>query len=134
MDNQEQLNQNYELPQPQTETLPLPMAGPEQGSGNGELPAAASVQPLQDPASAQAAAHAQAIVGATQPVSDPTVSHTSNLSAADVDLIEKEWVEKAKAIVARTHGDPFTQNKEINKIKADYIKKRYNKDIKLVSE
>jgi hypothetical protein len=52
--------------------------------------------------------------------------------ADDADLIEKEWVEKAKEIVARTSNDPFMQNIEMNKVKADYIKKRYNKDIKVL--
>ena len=49
--------------------------------------------------------------------------------ANDIDLIEKEWVQKAKAIVHSTQGDPYLQNKQINKMKVDYIKKRYNKDI-----
>ena len=51
--------------------------------------------------------------------------------ADDADLIEKEWVEKAKEIVEQTRQDPYLQNKEINKMKADYMKKRYNKDINL---
>lgn len=51
--------------------------------------------------------------------------------ADDADLIEKEWVAIAKDIVAKTAHDPHLQNKEINKFKADYMKKRYNKDIKL---
>jgi hypothetical protein len=59
---------------------------------------------------------------------------SSQLIADDTDLIEKEWVDKAKEIVDRTQDDPYVQNKEINKIKADYIKKRYNKDIKISEE
>ncbi len=51
--------------------------------------------------------------------------------ADDVDLIEREWVHKAKEIVEHTKGDPHAQNKEMNKAKADYLKKRYNKDLKL---
>lgn len=54
---------------------------------------------------------------------------TTDLSAQDVDLIEKQWVERAKAIVARTQNDPYIQKKEINKAGADYIKKRFNKTI-----
>lgn len=54
-----------------------------------------------------------------------------DLAADDIDLIEKEWVNRAKGIIAQTSHDPHQQNKEINKIKADYIKKRYNKDIKI---
>lgn len=49
--------------------------------------------------------------------------------ADDADLIEKEWVEKAKEIVEKTRENPYLQNKAINEMKADYIKKRYNKEI-----
>lgn len=51
--------------------------------------------------------------------------------AADSDLIEKEWVMKAKQIVEHTAEDPYKQQEELSKIKADYMKKRYNKDIGL---
>lgn len=51
--------------------------------------------------------------------------------ADDADLIEKEWVDKAKQIVERTKHDPHQQTKEMNTMKADYLKKRYNKDLKL---
>jgi hypothetical protein len=49
--------------------------------------------------------------------------------AADSDLIEKEWVIKAKQIVEHTAEDPFQQQEELSKMKAAYMKKRYNKDI-----
>lgn len=49
--------------------------------------------------------------------------------AADNDLIEKEWVLKAKQIVEHTAEDPFSQQQELSKMKADYMKKRYNKDL-----
>lgn len=54
-------------------------------------------------------------------------SHIAN----DVELIEKEWVSKAKNIIRQTKDDPYTQNKELSKVKADYVKARYNKDVKL---
>ncbi len=50
--------------------------------------------------------------------------------ASDADLIEKEWVIKAKDIVDHTQDNPHAQQKAISKFKADYMKKRYNKDIK----
>lgn len=53
------------------------------------------------------------------------------IEAHDLDLIEKTWVEKAKMIVARTHGDPYLQNKALSQVKADYIRKRYGRDIKV---
>lgn len=54
--------------------------------------------------------------------------------ADDNDLIEKEWVDKAKQIVNQTKEDPHLQNKEIGKMRVDYLKKRYNKEVKLVEE
>lgn len=51
--------------------------------------------------------------------------------ADDTDLIEKEWVMKAKQIVDKNKEDPYRQTNEINRFKADYVKKRYNKDIKV---
>lgn len=73
------------------------------------------------------------------PIVTPVPSDTSqavNSSAAtpmadDADLIEKEWVMRAKAIVTHTKDDPYKQNNAMNKVKADYLKKRYNKDLKL---
>jgi hypothetical protein len=69
----------------------------------------------------------------TPAASSPTdnIPITTPVMADDSDLIEKEWVEKAKAIVANTRDDPFVQSREVSRFKADYIKKRYNKDIKV---
>lgn len=61
------------------------------------------------------------------PVSSPK---TSNLPAADKNLIEKQWVQKAKEIVADTKSDPYKQNREMSKAKADYIQKRFKKTVK----
>lgn len=55
---------------------------------------------------------------------------TSPAIADDVDVIEKEWVDKAKDIVTATKDDPYRQEEEVEKLKADYLKKRYGKDIK----
>lgn len=57
------------------------------------------------------------------------ISTSSPAIADDADLIEKEWVEKAKEIVDKTRDNPYLQNKAISEMKADYIKKRYNKDV-----
>ncbi|MDZ7744337.1 MAG: hypothetical protein U5K77_01070 [Candidatus Saccharibacteria bacterium] len=54
--------------------------------------------------------------------------------ADDVDLIEKEWVHKAKEIVEHTKDDPYKQNQQMNQVRADYLKKRYNKEIKPVDD
>jgi len=65
-------------------------------------------------------------------VSSTTAPSTSLPQVADdADLIEKEWVNKAKEIIAKTQDDPYRQSKEINYMKADYMQKRYNKTVKL---
>lgn len=51
--------------------------------------------------------------------------------ADDVDLIEKEWVNKVKEIVEKTKNDPYEQSRQLTMLKADYLQKRYNKTIKL---
>ena len=83
----------------------------------------------------------QAVV-ATQPMSTDANASSVNgsstsiqvsapASANDVDLIEKEWVQKVKSIVDQTKDDPFEQSKQLTLLKADYMQKRYNKSIKL---
>ena len=44
---------------------------------------------------------------------------------------DEEWVTKARDITMRYKGDPFMQSKELSKLKAQYVKARYNKDVKL---
>ena len=69
-----------------------------------------------------------------QPAPMPTKVKDSNpLSAADEDVIEKEWVDKAKKIVTQTKDNPYLQEKEVSRLQADYLKKRYGKEIKLNS-
>lgn len=70
-----------------------------------------------------------------QPSPDPAsampVSLPSDNRGGDSDGLDEEWVSKAKAIVEKTKKDPFLESRELSKIKADYLKARYNKDIKL---
>lgn len=49
--------------------------------------------------------------------------------AGDDDLIEKEWVDKAKKILAETKDDPYRREREISKLQIEYIKKRYGRVI-----
>jgi hypothetical protein len=60
------------------------------------------------------------------------VNPTAGLQVADdKDVIEPEWVHKAKAIVLTTRDDPYKQSEELTAFKADYMQKRYNKTVKL---
>lgn len=82
---------------------------------------------------------AQAVATATAAtVTDPVTTQSgvsdTPLVASDDDLIEKVWVDKAKNIVAQTKNDPYQQELEISKLQADYLMKRYGKQVKLSSE
>lgn len=71
---------------------------------------------------------------AQQVTADPQIvdDNTTNPAIADdVDVIEKEWVDKAKKIVSETKNDPYLQEQEVSKLQADYLMKRYGKRIKL---
>lgn len=57
------------------------------------------------------------------------VSDDSPMIAADEDLIEKEWVDKAKQVIASTKDDPYRREQEVKKLQIDYVKKRYGKII-----
>lgn len=50
-------------------------------------------------------------------------------SAADDDVIEKEWVDKAKKVVNETKDDPYRQERAVGKLQADYLRKRYGKQL-----
>jgi hypothetical protein len=105
---------------------------------NTETPAApAPISPAQA-AQSVAAADPLGLQQMIPPLTTSTaalgVAATNDLAADDGDLIEKAWVQKAKAIVEQTKNDPFRQNAEINKVKKDYIQKRYNVDVKLSDE
>lgn len=49
--------------------------------------------------------------------------------AGDEDLIEKEWVDRAKRIIESTKDDPFRREQEVNKLQADYLQKRYGREL-----
>lgn len=113
--------------------MPQPAAAEVLPASVGNYPGAPLQQPMQQTQQAalpqQMQPPAQQSYIAHPPQSRPSIS--AHLMAEDTDLIEKEWVEKAKEIVERTRHDPYVQNREITKMKADYMKKRYNKDIRI---
>lgn len=61
--------------------------------------------------------------GMTQPVTD------SPAIAGDEDVIEKEWVDKAKKIIAETKDDPVGRSNRVGELKKDYLQKRFNKEL-----
>jgi len=69
------------------------------------------------------------------PVAAPTQSDPvgpdddTPIVAADEDLIEKEWVDRAKQIIGSTKDDPYRREQEIKRLQLDYVRKRYGKEI-----
>ncbi|HEX6416075.1 MAG TPA: hypothetical protein VFZ62_00960 [Candidatus Saccharimonadales bacterium] len=49
--------------------------------------------------------------------------------ANDDDLIEKEWVDKAKKIIVDTKDDPYRREQEVGKLQAEYLRKRYGREL-----
>ncbi len=52
----------------------------------------------------------------------------------NADALDQEWVDKAKAIVEKTKNDPYVESRELGRVKADFLRTRYNKHIKIVEE
>lgn len=66
------------------------------------------------------------------PADDATIAAATDdtpLVANDDDLIEKEWVDKAKKIIVETKDDPYRREQEVSKLQADYLLKRYGKEL-----
>ena len=64
------------------------------------------------------------------PVKDDNTKSQQS-TADDADVIEKQWVERAKAIVTKTRNDPREQSHELSRFKAEYVQKRFNKELKI---
>lgn len=126
-------NLSFELP-PQPELgqeqvdvgVEAPVRTPESGGNQPGIQQQPVATPVPEPVQLQTV-HAPA-APANMPVSIPVVD--DGLAAEDADLIEKEWVDRAKAIVAKTQDDPHMQQEEISKVKAEYLQKRFKKTVK----
>ncbi len=120
-----------EMPRPSgPEVAPVPKT-PEQptetresttGAGRGDNPPPMLLPTIQQPAPAPS-------TNSQQPAQ--TTADDNPLTAGDDDLIEKEWVDRAKQIIEQTKDNPHAQEQEVNKLQADYLKKRYGRTVKL---
>jgi hypothetical protein len=99
------------------------------------------LEPIEMPAVLPTLPTVMAPIGLPQiPDTMPTGAATSSapsampasigLTADDVDVIEKEWVEVAEQVVHDTADDPHAQEEAVENLQVDYMKKRYGRDIK----
>jgi hypothetical protein len=75
----------------------------------------------------------------TQPLAAVPVPTTAPPVAApatddNTDALDEEWINKAKAIVEQTKHDPHLESQELGRVKADYLRIRYNRHIKVVED
>lgn len=130
-----------------TPGLGLPQPSPEQGAaahGSHWAPEAASVVAEQAPQLPSAApplapmaqAPAAPLPPATAAMPQATTVQAAGSASADddSDALDEEWVNKAKAIVEKTKADPYVESKELGKVKAEYLRIRYNKQIKVAED
>lgn len=107
-----------------------------------QLPSLSTAVNQPNPVSLPTIAAASVPVEKTQQVTAQSVNATSSdvsnttrmtvpATAEDTDLIEKEWIHKIEQIVEHTKDDPYEQSKELTVLKAEYLRRRYNKTIKI---
>jgi hypothetical protein len=88
------------------------------------------VQQASQAANAMALPGQDITVGAPDDTAPDDNTAQSASPAADADRIEKQWIDRTKVVIAQTQDDPYEQKKAMSHVKADYIKKRFNKTIK----
>jgi len=122
--------------------LPLPVSTPEIGVKSAEVPGGIETKSGGTDSASQGPVTAMPMVDPSQFAAVAPTPQAKTLSddqvvqasADDEDVIEKEWVSRAKAIVNKTKDNPSVQSKELVKFKAEYIKKRFNKDMVTAKE
>lgn len=110
--------------------LPRPELGIETG-GQQRVEQAAEAGARVADAATFATGMAQPVAPAVDPTAPPPIQPTSAtpLVAADEDLIEKEWVERAKTIIQQTKDDPHARTEQVNGLQRDYLEKRFGRVI-----
>jgi hypothetical protein len=77
-------------------------------------------------------------IPAAAPVTIPTDVKSDDKADADAPAqpldhdshrIEKVWVDRAKKVISQTRDNPHAQKQEMSKVKAEYIRMRFNKTI-----
>lgn len=129
--------QNQERSPESLPNVPTPESTPEAPLQNPERGESQPERMGEQSAAAQASLSAQAAQPVTLPTPIAPVDDTAQATtsddmpavAADEDLIEKEWVDKAKRIISDTRDDPARREREVGRLQADYLKKRYGKQL-----
>lgn len=123
----EQGPSEYKVSPERVGQLPTPEQGIETGAERREQ--TSELQAAVSDASAISPILPSPVVMTDEPSGVPTGTVAGPTVAADEDLIEKEWVDKAKKIVADTQNDPHQREEAVNQLQRDYLKKRYGREM-----
>ena len=134
MDNKQNYQPNLTLPPLGGET------GPRKEMGNADPTLSAESSPAKinypdtntvKPIDFTSLNYAPPVAPLSTPVAPATDITSTDDSKSD---IPKEWIAKAKKIIDSTRSDPRTQSLELTKLKADYLKKKFNIDLKIADD
>lgn len=119
---------SFDLGQAATSNTPQPSQASQLAPMQSQTPGVASnsaVAAIQ----AQAASMSQplAAVPSAMPIQEPIQNDSES-------ALDQEWVLKAREAVSRTHTDPYLESDVLGKLKSEYIRARYNKDIKVTED
>ncbi len=64
----------------------------------------------------------------------PPAQSTADASSDNTTSLDEEWINKARAIVEQTKNDPYMESRELERAKADYLRIRYNKQLKIAED
>lgn len=117
-------------PTPTPEQTPGPVVPEVPTPPPAAAPAVPAPTPVPDPMPAPATATSPVMPPSDTP-GVPTVTPLPGTPAIadDVDVIEKEWVDKAEQVVEQTKDDPYAEEEAVEKLQVDYLKKRYDHDV-----
>lgn len=126
----------------QPEQEPIQPSQTPESAPSPQTPEAPAARPEQSPAPAAGAERAPTVPPVAPPTTQPPAdqqqpqvtggqpSINAPAAADDVDLIEKEWVNKAKQVIETTKDDPHAQEAGFEELQIEYQKKRYGRNIK----
>jgi hypothetical protein len=139
----------FELPQPVQPYAPAPTVNDGVQAGTQQsVPGPSSSVPAQSNQAVNPFANLdadKAVPSSPTPVPQPakTNSYPSDQSSKaptkkslikDKDLIDREWINRAKDVERQTRDDPYAHVERMYTLKADYLKSQFNKILKASSQ
>lgn len=61
----------------------------------------------------------------------PAAATPGPMQADDTDVLEDAWIDVVERIVKEQQHDPYLLNRSMTLARADYLKKRYNREVKI---